>query len=118
MRGETPPAVNAYRSWPPLRPESDFVGDLDAAEWARARRVETTDPEPHYFDDTSAAGAEARRARIHAQLEHFIGLLGGRSLEANRAAEREGARQFQAGALAEGETVGGVRHQQAGTDND
>jgi hypothetical protein len=74
--------------------------------------VEATDPDPTYFDDVTAAGAEQRRAQINAELDAFIEMLGGRSIEANRKAEVDGKqRVMQAGALTDGvETEGGVQH--------
>jgi hypothetical protein len=55
-------------------------------------------------------GAERRRAKIHSEINNFIELLGGRSIEANLKAEREGKRLMQAGAKADVKTVGGVKH--------
>jgi|EP01046_Picozoa_sp_COSAG06_P012908 hypothetical protein len=114
MRGEPDPAVpNAYRSWPSFRPGWDFQGDLDAS-WNDRRRIESSDPAPEYFDDTSAQTLEANRAAIEEELSNFIELLGGRSVEANRElAAAGGERVFQAGAKANKETKGGIAH---GTD--
>ena len=112
MRGEADPAVpNAFRSWPKFRPGFDFAGDLDAQAWNSSRRVESSDPDPSYFDDDSLETLETNRAAIEGALSDFIELLGGRSLEANRAVEAAGGeREFQAGAKAKGETKGGIAH--------
>jgi len=106
LRGEPIPSINRYRSWPPFRPGYDFQGDL-SHEWNAQRRIEPTDPEPDYFADTSPDALEAKTGEIRRELENFIGLLGGWSIEENRGKDRK----FQAGALTgKGKTIGGVQH--------
>merc|ERR1712129_150307 len=106
LRGKPIPSINRYRSWPPFRPGYDFQGDLSHT-WNAQRRIEPTDPEPDYFADASPDVLEAKTSEIRCELENFIGLLGGRSIEENRGKDRT----FQAGALSgEAETVGGVQH--------
>lgn len=56
---------------------------MDPKDWNARRRVEDSDPDPKYFDDTTPQGAEKRRQGIHAKLDEFIDLLGGRSIEDN-----------------------------------
>ena len=111
MRGVADPSVpNAYRSWPLFRPGWDFAGDLDKS-WNERRRIEASDPQPDYFDDTSEQKLELNRAAIELELNKFIGLLGGRSVEANRKlAEAGQERVFQAGVKANKETKGGIAH--------
>lgn len=111
MRGETPKGGNAHPSWSPFRPDSgDYHGDLAELGWNDHRRVEASDPGPTFFDDTSQDAADRRREGIRSELERVMGLLGGRS-ERTGAAELAGEkRQFQAGALGDGDTVGDVQH--------